>query len=408
MKKEIIIPEAGESVTEADIVSWYKANGEVVAVDEPIVELETDKASMDLVAEIAGTLTINVDSGTVNVGDVVGFIQGGVQAATQETQQTSSEGSEKEKAPKEDSESKAVEATSTVASTSEAHYAKGHPSPAAEKRMKDENIDPKDITGTGPGGRITKTDVLSSAAPKPAAKESSDSEGTQRREKLTRIRKTIMGRMIDAQQTTAMLTTFNEVDMSEVMSIRKKYKDMFKEKHQVGLGFMSFFTKAVCQSLQEHPILNAQVEGDEIVYSDHCDIGIAVATPKGLVVPVVRQAEQLSFVEIEQTILGLAKKGRDGKLTIDDMQGGTFTITNGGVFGSMLSTPILNRPQSAILGMHNIVERPMAVNGQVEIRPIMYLAVTYDHRIIDGSDAVQFLVKIKQLIEDPSRLLVGI
>jgi 2-oxoglutarate dehydrogenase E2 component (dihydrolipoamide succinyltransferase) len=402
---DIAVPAAGESVTEADIAAWLKSSGEFVEMDEPVIEFETDKASLEFPAPAAGTLTILVESGTVNVGDIVGYVTTGGEAV-----------------PEAPSASAPKAAAAEMSSSS--NYATGHPSPAAAKMMNENNISMD--RGTGKDGRVTKTDVLNemnkpkSDAPKTEAPAKAappaplamapvaSGERTVRREKMSRMRKTISSRLVEAQQSAALLTTFNEVDMSAVMDIRKKYKEKFKEKHNVGLGFMSFFTKAAAIALQEHPILNAQVEENDILYHDFADIGIAVSTPKGLVVPVVRDAQALSFSQIEKSILNFALRGRDGVLTPDEMTGGTFTITNGGTFGSMLSTPIVNRPQSAILGMHNIVERPMAVNGQVEIRPIMYLAVTYDHRIIDGSDAVRFLVKIKELIEDPTRLLLDV
>ncbi|MEK7298677.1 MAG: 2-oxoglutarate dehydrogenase complex dihydrolipoyllysine-residue succinyltransferase, partial [Candidatus Margulisiibacteriota bacterium] len=289
-------------------------------------------------------------------------------------------------------------------------YAKGHPSPAAAKAMAEKGVSSQDLQGSGKDGRITKQDVAQTSAPEkaPAPSAAPTGERNDRVEKMSRLRRTIASRLVEAQHTAALLTTFNEIDMSAVMDIRKRYKDAFKEKHQVNLGFMSFFTKAVCVALQEFPVINASVEGEDIIYHDYCDIGVAVATPKGLVVPIIRNAEKMRFEQIEKTIVGFALKARENKITPDDMLGGTFTITNGGVFGSMLSTPIINRPQSAILGMHNIVERAVVVDGQVVVRPIMYGAVTYDHRIIDGAEAVRFLVKIKSLIEDPTRLLIGL
>ncbi len=405
MKKDIIIPAAGESVTEADIVGWHKENGDFVSMDEPIVELETDKASMDLTAESAGILTINVEEGTVQVGDVIGFITEGKEQPNSTPKDTPTDVKENEK-PEE-------KKTETAQTTS---YATGHPSPAASKLLDEKNINPAEITGTGKDGRITKEDAINaqkkeaSVAPTQSEQPTVLHTGTRQKttEKMSRLRKTLMHRLVDAQQSTASLTTFNEIDMYEVMEIRKKYKDNFKEKYGVGLGFMSFFTKAVTTALQNFPLINATIENETIVFHNYCDVGIAVATPKGLVVPVIKNAETLSFNDIESSIRNFALKGRDGKITLDDMEGGTFTITNGGTFGSMLSTPILNRPQSAILGMHNIVQRPWVVNNEVKIRPIMYVALTYDHRLIDGSDAVQFLVNVKQLLEDPTRLMIGI
>ncbi len=371
-------------------------------MDEPLLELETDKASMDLTAEIAGILEISIADGTVKVGDIVGSI-------TQSNKKPASTPATQPQAPQ-----------ATEQPSSAPHYASGPPSPAAEKLMQEKQLNQTDIKATGKNGRITKQDVENTnptpAAPTPTKQAlaipthpvTDPKQRTTRREKLSRLRKTLIKRLVDAQQTTASLTTFNEIDMSAVMDIRKKYKDSFKEKHNVGLGFMSFFTKAVTIALKNWPLVNAMISGEEIVLHDYCDIGVAVSTPKGLVVPVVKNAESLTFAGIESAIRNFALKGRDGKLTMDDMTGGTFTITNGGTFGSMLSTPILNRPQSAILGMHNIVKRPTAVNGEVKIRPIMYVALTYDHRIIDGAEAVQFLVNLKQLLEDPTRLLIDI
>jgi 2-oxoglutarate dehydrogenase E2 component (dihydrolipoamide succinyltransferase) len=305
-----------------------------------------------------------------------------------------------------------------VEDAKEKTYAAGVPSPAAAKILAEKGIDPAGVNGTGVGGRLTKEDAVNaapvakteSAAPKataPAAKAIAGSRD-ERREKMSSLRKTVARRLVAVKNETAMLTTFNEVDMQPIMELRSKYKDKFKEKHGVGLGFMSFFTKAVCEALKDFPSVNARIEGEEIVYNNFADISIAVSAPKGLVVPVIRNAESKSLAEIEAAVMELAVKARDSKLTIEEMTGGTFTITNGGVFGSMMSTPIINAPQSAILGMHNIVERPVALNGQVVIRPIMYVALSYDHRIIDGRESVGFLVRVKQLLEDPARLLLGV
>jgi 2-oxoglutarate dehydrogenase E2 component (dihydrolipoamide succinyltransferase) len=398
MSISIIVPAAGESVTEADISNWYKHDGDFVKRDEPIVALETEKATLDIAAEQDGILSIVVAGGTVRVGDVIGTIAPGAAPAGIPAVAT--------KAPE------AVPVPATVPTSQGTHYAQGYPSPAAAKAL---GSAPSPEAGTGKDGRVTKHDVLTQASPTPVKPATPDLTSImqteprgERREKMTRLRKTIMGRLVDSQQSTASLTTFNEVDMSAVMALRSKYKDAFKDKHGVGLGFMSFFTKAACDALLTFPIMNAYLEGDEMLFHDYCDVGIAVASPRGLVVPVIRDAHVMSLAQIEGAILGYAKKAKEGKLTMDDMTGGTFTITNGGTFGSMLSTPILNRPQSAILGMHNIVKRPVAIDDKVEIRPIMYLAVTYDHRIIDGADAVQFLVRIKTLLEDPARLLLGV
>jgi 2-oxoglutarate dehydrogenase E2 component (dihydrolipoamide succinyltransferase) len=290
-----------------------------------------------------------------------------------------------------------------------ASYAAGHAAPAAAKMMAENNVTAAQVSGTGPGGRILKSDVAAAMAAgfDTSAVPARTGERTERREKMTMLRKKVAERLVSVKNNTAMLTTFNEVNMKPSMDLRAKYKELFKEKHGVGLGFMSLFTKAVCEALQQFPAVNARIDGTDIVYNNFCDVGIAVSTPKGLMVPIVRNAEMLSLADIEKSIGGLAKKARDGKITVDDMQGGTFTITNGGVFGSMLSTPIINPPQSAILGMHNIVERPVAENGQVVIRPIMYIALSYDHRIIDGKESVGFLVKLKEMLENPERMLFG-
>lgn len=426
-KIDITVPALGESVSEAVIGSWLKADGETVAIDEPICELESDKAALELPAEQAGVLTILSQAGEqVQVGAVIGQIDteaaGGAEPAEQPAEQTSAQTSPQASAPA---------AEQAAASPSAPSYAAGHPSPAAEKQLKEAGIAPEQVTGTGPAGRITKADAQraqsekteaasttamaaspsapAQTTPKPAAKPPRATvQAGERRERMSSLRKTIARRLVSVQQEMAVLTTFNEVDMQPIMSLRTQYKQAFQDKHGVKLGFMSFFVKASCQALQEFPVINASVDGDEIVYHAQCDISIAVSTPKGLVVPVIRGAETLSFAEIESTILELGKRAQAGKLTLDEMQGGTFSITNGGIFGSMLSTPIINPPQSAILGMHNIVERPVAVAGEVKIRPIMYLALSYDHRLIDGRDSVQFLYRIKELLEDPARLLLAV
>lgn len=407
--QEIIVPAAGESVTEADIVSWHKQSGDYVEVDDVLLELETDKASLEMTAESAGILTILIEEGTVNVGDKLGEITAGEKPASL-AEAPQSEAVTQAPAP--------TEAAASAEPSVSTHYASGHPSPSAEKILNEKNIPVSSVQGTGKESRITKEDALKAVpnAATPAAPVASVmSEPVQvpgsfptRVEKMTRLRKTISKKLVQAKLEQAQLSTFNEVDMTEIMNLRKLYKDNFKDKYGVGLGFMSFFTKAVCLALKEHPIMNAQVGEGEIIYNDFANISIAVASPKGLVVPVIKNAQDMNFQEIESSIIGFAKKAKDGALSIEEMEGGTFTITNGGTFGSMLSTPIVNFPQSAILGMHNIVQRPMVVNGEIKIRPIMYLAVSYDHRIIDGSDAVRFLVAIKQRLEDPSRLLIEI
>lgn len=396
MKTEIKVPSPGESINEVQIARWLKADGDFVEKDEEIAEIDSDKATLIIAAEHSGKLQIMVKEGeTIPVGTVVATIDGSVAApaSAKPVSGEAAKATEKKSAPPEQS-------------ASDSGYASGLPSPAAAKIISEQGVDASKVKGTGKGGRITKGDVLE-AATNPVASQSPQPKGTRevRHEKMSMLRKKLSQRLVAVKNETAMLTTFNEVDMSAIMEIRKLHKDKFKEVHGVGLGFMSFFTKSVCVALQHFPAVNAMINGDEIVYHDYCDIGIAVSAPKGLMVPVIRNAGDLSLAQIESTILQLAGKAREGKLSIDEMSGGTFTITNGGVFGSMLSTPIINPPQSAILGMHNIVERPVAVNGKVEIRPIMYVALSYDHRIIDGRESVGFLVKVKQMLEDPIKML---
>ncbi len=405
---EMVVPTVGESITEVTISSWLKSDGDYVELDEIIAEVESDKATFELPAEANGLLKIIAQEGdTLEIGATICKIEvteGGAPSAKKEG------GADK-------SESKSSEAFTSGEDT----YATGHASPAAAKILKEKGIDPSNIKGTGRDGRITKEDAENAEKQNAKAPEASkqeekkqetpstpQSDRNQHREKMSSLRKTVARRLVSVKNETAMLTTFNEVDMQPIMDIRKKYKEQFKEKYEVGLGFMSFFTKACTLALKEFPAVNAQIDGNEMVYSDYVDMSIAVSSPKGLVVPVIRNAEKLSFNEVEAEVIRLAKKARDGKLSIDEMTGGTFTITNGGIFGSMLSTPIINAPQSAILGMHNIVERPMAVNGEVKIKPIMYVALSYDHRIIDGKESVSFLVRVKELLEDPTRLLLGI
>lgn len=399
--KEMKVPAVGESITEVTISTWLKKDGDFVQADEVIAEVESDKATFELPAEASGILRIAAkEKETLPIGGLICKIEvmEGVPAVAKNP---------------------SAPLTETPASLSDKSYAAGHPSPAAAKILDEKGIPAHQVSGSGVGGRITKEDALKAqpsskteASKQPALSAppvmSAGVSRNQRREKMTSLRKTIARRLVAVKNETAMLTTFNEVDMKPIMDIRAKYKDKFKEKYGVGLGFMSFFTKAVCQALKEWPAVNAQIDGDEIVYHDYCDISIAVSTPRGLVVPVIRNAESLSFDQIEAEIARLAARGRDGKLSIDEMTGGTFSITNGGVFGSMLSTPILNPPQSAILGMHNIVERPVVKNGQVVITPVMYVALSYDHRIIDGRESVSFLVRVKEMLEDPGRLILGV
>jgi 2-oxoglutarate dehydrogenase E2 component (dihydrolipoamide succinyltransferase) len=403
MSLVIKVPPVGESISEVTLSQWIKKNGDYVEMDEVIAELESDKATFELTAEKAGTLkTIANEGDTLPIGAPVCSIEeGGKQADT------------KQSAPKAESKEPATKTEELKAST----YAAGTPSPSAAKILAEKGVDAAEVKGSGVGGRLTKEDAIKAEAGKKAdatdAKKAPASVSllgsrVERREKMSSLRKTVAKRLVSVKNETAMLTTFNEVDMQPIMDIRAKYKDKFKEKHGVGLGFMSFFTKAVCEALKDFPSVNARIEGEEIVFNDFADISIAVSAPKGLVVPVIRNAEAMSLADIEASVMALAVKARDGKLTIEEMTGGTFTITNGGVFGSMMSTPIINAPQSAILGMHNIVERPVALNGQVVIRPIMYVALSYDHRIIDGRESVGFLVRVKQLLEDPTRLLLGV
>ncbi|MDB5144507.1 MAG: odhB [Mucilaginibacter sp.] len=406
------VPTVGESITEVTLSRWIKKDGDSVAMDEAIAELESDKATFELTAEKAGVLkTIAKEGDVLPIGAVVCTIEGAGSSVA--------------------AAKPAEPVVAVAAASTEKTYASGTPSPAAAKILAEKGINPASVPGNGVGGRITKTDALTAItadlvsenpqggrksevlSPKSEIKTQDSVLKTQnsdreRREKMSPLRKTVARRLVAVKNETAMLTTFNEVDMSPIMELRAKYKDKFKEKYGVGLGFMSFFTKAVCEALKEWPAVGARIEGEEVVYSNFADISIAVSAPKGLVVPVIRNADAMSLAEIEKAVAALAVKARDNKLSLEEMTGGTFTITNGGVFGSMMSTPIINSPQSAILGMHNIIERPVAVNGQVVIKPMMYVALSYDHRIIDGRESVSFLVRVKQLLEDPSRLLLGV
>jgi 2-oxoglutarate dehydrogenase E2 component (dihydrolipoamide succinyltransferase) len=410
------VPTVGESITEVTLSRWIKKDGDTVAMDEPLAELESDKATFELTAERAGILhTLAKEGDTLPIGAVVCTIEASGTVGTGKAV-TPTNGSN--------------QATTTAVTTAKT-YASGTPSPAAAKILAEKGVDTKSVSGTGVAGRITKEDAILAekisenpqgskadqksevGSPKsevatPKSESVASGTRTDRREKMSSLRKTVARRLVAVKNETAMLTTFNEVDMSPIMEIRSKYKDKFKEKYGVGLGFMSFFTKAVCDALKDWPAVGARIDGEEVIYSNYADISIAVSAPKGLVVPVIRNAESMSLADIEKAVAALALKARENKLTIEEMTGGTFTITNGGVFGSMMSTPILNSPQSAILGMHNIIERPVAVNGQVVIRPMMYLALSYDHRIVDGRESVSFLVRVKQLLEDPARLLLGV
>jgi 2-oxoglutarate dehydrogenase E2 component (dihydrolipoamide succinyltransferase) len=388
MSIEIKVPTVGESISEVTLVKWLKSEGEWAERDEVIAELESEKATFEINAEQAGAIKqIAKEGDTLAIGDVVCSI---------DTSAERPANIEKPAAPAE----KAAPAKESTPSEIKA-------TPVAAAIIADKKVDSKKITPSGSNGKIFKQDVLEVLA-NPGKKPGTVAFSREDRpEKMSNLRKTVSRRLVEAKNTTAMLTTFNEVDMGPVMEIRKKFKDKFKDQHAVNLGFMSFFTKACCYALQEFPAVNAYIDGENIIYHQYCDVSIAVSAPKGLVVPVIRNAESLSMAEIEKAVVELATKAKNNKLTIEEMTGGTFTITNGGIFGSMMSTPIINIPQSAILGMHNIVERPTAVNGQVVIKPMMYLALSYDHRIIDGRESVGFLVRVKQLLENPSLMLFG-
>jgi 2-oxoglutarate dehydrogenase E2 component (dihydrolipoamide succinyltransferase) len=385
MTVNITVPPLGESVTEATVAKWYKKAGDAIKMDEILVELETDKVTLEVAAPANGVLTeIKSEQGsTVSVGDLLGLVKKGAAGAASA-------------APVAAANIAAPVATTSMQTSAQTPIM----APSAAKIAKENNIDANNVAASGKDGRITKGDVLEAvAAPKAFA---------EKREEIvpmTRLRKRIAERLKESQNTAAMLTTFNEVDMSGIMEIRAKYKDMFEKKHGIKLGFMSFFVKAAIVALQEIPAVNAEMRGDNIVYKNFYDIGVAVGTEQGLVVPIVRDADNLSFAGVEKTIVGLGKKARDGKLSMADMTGGTFTISNGGVYGSLMSTPIINPPQSAILGMHKTMDRPVVVNGKIEIRPMMYLALSYDHRLIDGKEAVTFLVRVKECIENPERIL---
>ena len=399
---EMKVPSPGESITEVEIATWLVQDGDYVEKDQPIAEVDSDKATLELPAEESGIITLKAEEGdTVQVGQIVCLIDmSAAKPAGGSSEAPNTEEKPAAEAPK--PETPKVEEKPAAATT----YATGTPSPAAKKVLDERGIDPASVKGTGKDGRITKYDAETAAVPAmgtPATNGSRNVTTT----KLSVLRRKLAARLVSVKNETAMLTTFNEVDMSEIFRLRKLYKEEFAAKHGVGLGFMSFFTKAVTRALQLYPDVNASIDGDFKVNYDFCDISIAVSGPKGLMVPVLRNAENMSFRGVEAGIKDLATKVRDGKITVDEMTGGTFTITNGGTFGSMLSTPIINPPQSAILGMHNIIQRPVAVDGKVEIRPMMYLALSYDHRIIDGRESVGFLVAVKEAIDNPVELLLG-
>ncbi|MCU7550235.1 2-oxoglutarate dehydrogenase complex dihydrolipoyllysine-residue succinyltransferase [Chitinophagaceae bacterium LB-8] len=401
---DIKVPTVGESINEVTLVKWLKKDGDYVQRDEVIAELESEKATFEVNAEQAGILkVVGKEGDTLNIGDVVAQIDE-TAAKPIGDQQPQVQPAASEAAPKQDAKAQAQPAPAPTAPALQGDI---KATPVASAIIADKKVDPKTIQPSGYNGKILKDDVLL-ALSHPGLKPGVQPYGREeRRDKMSPLRRTVSRRLVEAKNTTAMLTTFNEVDMSRIMAIRAANKDKFKETHGVNLGFMSFFTKACCIALQEWPSVNAYIDGDSIVSHDYCDISIAVSAPKGLVVPVIRNAESMSMAEIEKKVVELAGKARDNKLSMEEMQGGTFTITNGGVFGSLMSTPIINIPQSAILGMHKIQERPMVVNGEIVVRPMMYLALSYDHRIIDGRESVSFLVRVKELLENPEMLLVG-
>ncbi|MBI1260436.1 MAG: 2-oxoglutarate dehydrogenase complex dihydrolipoyllysine-residue succinyltransferase [Rhizobiales bacterium] len=428
MSTEIRVPTLGESVTEATVAQWFKKPGDTVSVDEPLVELETDKVTVEVPAPASGVLAeISVQNGeTVNVGALLGEIGEAGSAAKAAPKKA------EEKAPEPKKEEPKVEAAKPAAAPAKAPAKTAAPAdadlaPSVRRVVSENKLNPAEIEGTGKGGRITKGDALdaagSAAATPPAPKNitpaaspapafvppaARDEGAREERVKMTRLRKTIATRLKEAQNTAAMLTTFNEVDMTAVMGLRKKYKDVFERKHGVRIGFMGFFIKACIHALQEIPTVNAEIDGEELVYKNYYNIGVAVGTDRGLVVPVIKDAQDYSIADLEKAINDFGGRARDGALKIDDLQGGTFTISNGGVYGSLMSMPILNAPQSGILGMHKIQERPVAIEGKIEIRPMMYLALSYDHRIVDGKEAVTFLVRVKESLEDPERLLLDL
>ena len=400
MKNEIIkmmVPAVGESINEVTISSWLKKNGDIVQLDEVIAEIDSDKATFDLTAESTGKLEIKAQEGdTLEIGAHICSIEEGDFAIEDNNESEEND----DKSQKDEKQSEVIKEEKLESDSS------SNVTPVAKKIIEDKGIDINNVSGSGIGGKITKEDVLN--LNQNIIEDKTESLSSENRVKMTQLRKTIARRLVSVKNETAMLTTFNEVDMSSIMELRNKYKESFKEKYGVNLGFMSFFTRACCVALKEWPAVNAMIDGDEIVYNENCNISIAVSTPKGLVVPVIRKAETMGFDNIESEVIRLATKARDGKLSIDEMQGGTFTITNGGIFGSMLSTPIINAPQSAILGMHNIIKRGVVINDELAVRPMMYIALSYDHRIIDGRESVSFLVRVKELLEDPSRLILEI
>ncbi len=420
MATEVKVPTLGESVTEATVGQWLKKPGEAVKVDEPIVSLETDKVAVDVPSTVAGVMgdIVAKEGDTVNVGALLAYVNEGAAAAAAPAAAAPAPAAKAEAAAP-------APAAAAPAASDDEDSGNLTLSPAVRRLVLEHGLDPSKIKGTGKDGRLTKDDVTAAvaagtakaaastpaaapAAEAPAGAPVSGPSRAQERVKMTRLRQTVAKRLKEAQNTAALLTTYNDVDMTNIIEARAKYKDLFEKKHGVRLGFMGFFTKAVCMALRDIPGVNAQIEGDEIVYNNFCDISVAVSAPTGLVVPVIRNAEALSVADIEKTIGGFGKKAKEGKLTMEDMKGGTFTISNGGVFGSLLSSPIINPPQSAVLGLHRIEERPVVRNGQIVARPMMYLALSYDHRMVDGREAVTFLVAVKNAIEDPTRLLIDL
>jgi 2-oxoglutarate dehydrogenase E2 component (dihydrolipoamide succinyltransferase) len=406
---DIKVPAVGESISEVTLVKWLKQDGDYVDRDEVIAELESEKATFEVNAEKAGSLkTIGKEGDTLKIGDVLASIdESAAKPATKAAEKPAATNGSPQKTTEPVAKIASEKVVASQIVEKKAAGTEPKATPVAAAIISDKKVDTGTIIPSGSNGKIVKHDVLDALASPGRLPGKALFGRDVRKEKMSNLRKTVSRRLVEAKNTTAMLTTFNEVDMSQVMALRTKYKDKFKEKHGVNLGFMSFFTKACCYALQEWPAVNAYIDGEELVYHDYCDISIAVSAPKGLVVPVVRNAESLSMAEIEKKVVELAGKARDNKLSMEEMQGGTFTITNGGVFGSLMSTPIINIPQSAILGMHKIEERAVVVNGQIVVRPMMYLAVSYDHRIIDGRESVSFLVRVKELLENPDQLLFG-
>ena len=407
MSSPILVPTLGESVTEATVAKWLKKSGDKVNEDEPLVELETDKVSVEVTSPSTGILSeISIQEGeTVGVGTKLGEIGDSASNTNQAAKEIKQKVKIEKKEEKEIENKKNDDEQNVVQLNIEK---KTEPSPSAKRIIAENNIDITNIHGSGRRGQILKSDLIGLMGLSPGVNKKFQDKGPEERVRMSRLRATIAKRLKEAQNTAAMLTTFNEIDMSMIMQMRKDNKEEFQKIYNVKLGFMSFFVKACVNALQTFPVVNAEIQEDELVYKNYYNIGVAVGTDKGLVVPVVKSADQMSFAEIEKEIINLGTKAREGQLTIDDLQGGTFTITNGGIYGSMLSTPILNPPQSGVLGMHNIVQRPMVINGKIEIRPMMYLALSYDHRIIDGKEAVSFLVRVKEILEDPRRLFLDL